>query len=144
MKRSELKTILKPLIKQCVKETLLEEGVLSNIIAEVVKGVSPTLTENKQTHAQDNSNSKQQVLLEQQKRRLEEEQYQRLKEQKRKVLDATGFGSEIFEGIEPLAKGGTPGSSPSTDALAGTDPNDSGVDISGIMALGGNKWKNLI
>jgi len=142
MKRSELKTILKPLIKQCVKETLLEEGVLSSVIAEVVKGVAPILTENKQVHIQDNS--KQQALLEQQKHQIEEEKHQRLKEQKRKVLDATGFGNEIFEGVRPLTEGGAPGSAPSHGPLAGTDPDDSGVDISGIMALGGNKWKNLV
>jgi len=139
MKRSELKTILKPLIKQCVRETLLEEGILSNVVAEVVKGMSPVLTENS---IQDNF--KQQKLLGQQKRQLEEEKYQRAKEQKRKVLDATGFGSEIFEGVAPLTEGGNPGSSPSHGALAGTAPDDSGVDISGIMALGGDKWKNLI
>jgi len=139
MKKTELKAILKPLIKQCVKETLLEEGVLSNVIAEVIKGVSPTLTENRQPQ----DNFKQQALLEQQRHHLEEEKYQRLKEQKRKVLDATGFGSEIFDGVKPLTEGGSPESGPSRGALAGTDPGDSGVDISGIMALGGNKWKTL-
>jgi len=142
MKRSELKTILKPLIKQCVKETLLEEGVLSSVIAEVVKGISPTLTERRQSPSPDNS--KQQALLEKQKHQIEEERYQRLKEQKRKVLDATGFGNEIFEGVRPLTEGGSPESEPQSGPLAGTDPEDSGVDISGIMALGGNKWKNLI
>jgi len=139
MKKTELKAILKPLIKQCVKETLLEEGVLSSVVAEVVKGVSPGLVENRQT--QDNSNHA--VRLEQQRRHVEEERYQRLKEQKRKVLDATGFGSEIFEGVKPLTEGGSPESGPSRGPLAGTDPGDSGVDISGIMALGGNKWKTL-
>jgi hypothetical protein len=142
MKRSELKTILKPLITQCVKEVLLEEGVLSGVVAEVVRGVSPVLTEGRQSSPPDNS--KQQALLEQQRRQVEEEKHQRLKEQKRKVLDATGFGSEIFEGVKPLTEGGDPGSGPTPGALAGTDPSDAGVDISGIMALGGNKWKNLV
>ena len=142
MKRTELKNILKPLIKQCVKETLLEEGILSNVVAEVVKGMSPILTENTQTRIQDNP--KQQKLLEQQKRQIEEERYQRLKEQKRKVLDATGLGNEIFEGVKPLTEGGNPGADPSPGALAGTDPGDAGIDISGIVALGGNRWKNLI
>ena len=36
MKRSELKAI----IKECVKETLFEEGVLSEIIAEVAYGIT--------------------------------------------------------------------------------------------------------
>jgi hypothetical protein len=26
----------------------------------------------------------------------------------------------------------------------GVDPNDAGIDISGLMAAGGNKWKSLI
>jgi len=142
MKKTELKTILKPLIKQCVREALLEEGILANIVTEVARGFSPLLSERKEVHTQ--GNLEQQRRLEQQKQHLEEEKYQRLKEQKRKVLDATGFGNEIFEGVSPLAEGGSPGADPSPGPLAGTDPVDSGVDISGIMALGGHKWKNLI
>ena len=46
MKASEFKKILKPLIEQTVKDVLLKEGVLSRIVAEVAKGLSPTLTEN--------------------------------------------------------------------------------------------------
>jgi hypothetical protein len=142
MKRSELKTVLKPLIKQCVKEVLLEEGILSRVVAEVARGLSPVLTENKHVPAQ--PNLQQQKLLEEQRHQVEHEKRQRLKEQKRKVLNATGFGGEIFEGVEALQKGGAPEDSPSAGALADTDPNDAGVDISGIMALGGDKWKNLI
>ena len=145
MKRTELKNILKPLIKQCVRETLLEEGILSNVVAEVVKGMSPMLTENKQVSIQ--NNSKQQAELEQIRFQTEEEEHQRLrkiKEQKRKILDATGFGGEIFEGVKPLTEGGNPENSPAPGALAGTDPDDSGVDISGIVALGGDRWKNLV
>ena len=50
MKRSELKAI----IKECVRETLLEEGLLSNIVSEVVRGFSPLLTENKTYHFSEN------------------------------------------------------------------------------------------
>jgi len=32
MKQSELKKALKPLIKQCIKEVIFEEGALSTII----------------------------------------------------------------------------------------------------------------
>ena len=38
MKKQELAKILKPLVKQCIKEVLFEEGVLSNVISEVVIG----------------------------------------------------------------------------------------------------------
>ena len=40
MKTNELKKVLKPLIKQCIKEVIFEDGVLSGIIGEVVKGVN--------------------------------------------------------------------------------------------------------
>ena len=33
---------------------------------------------------------------------------------------------------------------PGAQALAGVAPNDSGVDISGIMALSHGKWKDLV
>ena len=39
MKKSDLKKILKPIVKECIQEAFLEEGLLSNVIAEVVKGL---------------------------------------------------------------------------------------------------------
>lgn len=40
MKKSELKKVLKPLIKECIKEVLLEEtGVLAKVVNEVVSGM---------------------------------------------------------------------------------------------------------
>ena len=43
MKNNEFKKILKPLIKQTIKEVILEEGILSNIVAEVAKGLQGAL-----------------------------------------------------------------------------------------------------
>ena len=40
MKKTELAKILKPLVKQCIKEVLFEEGILSNIVSEVVTGLN--------------------------------------------------------------------------------------------------------
>ena len=48
-------------------------------------------------------------------------------------------GVNLFEGTEPLAKGGT--TSPAATApgaLAGVDPSDSGVDISAFFNAGAN------
>ena len=67
-----------------------------------------------------------------------------LKEQKRKVLDATGFGSEIFEDVEPIPTGGSLNDSSPPGTLSGVDPKDPGVDISGIMAVGAHKWNKLV
>ena len=38
MKSEELKQVLKPLVKQCIKEVIFEDGVLSGIITE--KGIA--------------------------------------------------------------------------------------------------------
>ena len=40
MNKNELKKILRPLIKECIKEVIFEEGTLSTIISEVVKGTA--------------------------------------------------------------------------------------------------------
>ena len=147
MKKSDLRRVLKPIVKECVKEALLEEGVLSGIISEVVKGVttSPLVESNKHRHSNTlNDVSKQQKMIEQQRQELHEEKRRRLKEQKIKLLNATGFGNEIFEGVEPLSTGGTPNATTPHSPLSGVDAKDPGVDISGIMAIGGDKWKKLV
>ena len=145
MKKTELKRVLKPLVRQCIKEVLLEEGVLSNVVSEVVSGLSPLLVENRTTLSQDVGHTAPRGdILEEQRAELEEEKRRMLKEQKIKVLNATGFGAEIFEGVEALPTGGDPETSPGNGALSGVAPSDPGVDISGIMALGGHKWNKLV
>ena len=48
MKRSELKKMIMPIVKECVQETLLREGLLSNIVSEVAQGMgNQFLIENK-------------------------------------------------------------------------------------------------
>ena len=42
MKKSDLKKVIKPLVKECIHEVLLEEGLLSNIVSEVAIGMSTT------------------------------------------------------------------------------------------------------
>ena len=49
MKKSELRQVLKPLIKECIKEVIFEEGILSNIVSEVAQGLGgQTIVETKQ------------------------------------------------------------------------------------------------
>ena len=69
-----------------------------------------------------------------------------MKEQKKKLLNATGLPANVFEGVTPLGKGGNPDGQHegAAGALADVDPHDPGIDISGIMALGGHKWNKLI
>ena len=43
MKKTELKQLIKPLVKECIHEVLLEEGLLSNVVSEVAKGLQGNL-----------------------------------------------------------------------------------------------------
>ena len=137
MKKSELKNI----IKECVKEILFEEGVLSNLVAEVAFGITKaqgSLVETKQP--------KQDPAIMQEARHQEQEsRRKKLMDTKKKMLNAIGSSkmSNVFEGTEPLRDGGSPGKASPQSPLSGRDPTDAGVDISGLFGLAGQKWKTL-
>ena len=138
MKKSEFKEM----IKESVKEVLIEEGVLKSVISEVVKAVGQTQTVQQPVATQ-------QTFTEQASLEAVEKQKQKLAETRKRMLDAIGKdsygGVDLFEGTTPIKKGGSPAApagAPSS-ALEGVDPNDSGVDISSLLG-GANVWKQLI
>ena len=147
MKKTDLKRILKPIVKECINEALIEQGLLSNIISEVVRGLQPIHTQ-PSVSTPNNEVVFQQEQLDEQRIDLEHEKQRRLKEQKRKLLDAAGFGTDVFAGTEPIHDGITTESKDHSGgkagALAGVAPSDPGVDIAGIMALGGRNWGKMI
>ena len=128
MNKNELKKILKPLIKECIKEVLFEEkGALSHIISEVADGLSlaPQKTVVKESpekkwlkRAKAASNNK-----------------QNLNERKKKLLDAIGNdaygGVDLFEGTTPAP---AQKSAQSRGPLSNVAPSDPGVDISNIFS----------
>jgi len=140
MKKGELKELLKPLIKQCIKEVLFEEGVLSNIVSEVVVGLKPApILENKIQNPQTES------VKQHEKENL---QRQKIEETRKKMGEAMGQsaynGINLFEGTEPLAKGGDPDAGESSmGALSGVDPSDPGIDISRLMEKAG-VWRSMV
>jgi len=128
MTKEELKKVLKPLIKECIKDVFFEPGVLSSVIKEVVSGMTGTTSTIKAKSTPLPSASKEEVV-------------KKIEETKKKMLesinrDAYG-GVDLFEGTNPLASAGAP-SSPSepegmnaaTNPLSNFDPSDPGVDIS--------------
>ena len=138
MKKQELQKILKPLIKECIKEVIFEEGVLSSLIKEVAVGLGSQQTIVETRVEEPTQDFSRQAV------QLQEEQRLALEERKRKIEESIGLGS-ILEGVEPLASGGTPGEPSSKSPLSGYAANDPGVDISGLMALaGGQNWKKMI
>lgn len=140
MKKQELQKILKPLIKECIKEVIFEEGVLSNLIKEVAVGIGSqqTIVETKAPEPEYDF-SRQRV-------ELQEEARSAMAERKRKLEESLGGGFEgIFEGVDPISSAGSVSDKPTSGPLSGYAPNDAGVDISAIMAIGGGKnWKNMI
>ena len=133
MKKTELKRLLKPMVKECIKECLYEEGILSSVVSEVVKGMSgniihekiePVKTAPPSLPVRNKSNA--------------------LNERKQKLLDAIGKdaygGIDLFEGTTPAPSQRTAESSAS-NPLGEVAPGDPGVDISGIVELGGKNWK---
>ena len=120
------------MIKECIKEVIFEEGILSSIISEVVKGTSQPLVESRQPTYQ--------------QPQVDYEAKQRAdKERRRKMLDSIGRdaynGVNVFEGTQPLreSKSTAPHGSKALDGVA---PNDPGVNLD---ALGVNTglWSKL-
>ena len=138
MKKSELKKVLKPLIKECNKEVIFEEGALSGIITEVAKGlgnvnvVAPS-TPQPIAESQNNFNKlRESSAVQEAKKRLEET--------KRDLQGSIGLQG-VFENTKPLketSKGTSEGAK--YGSLRDSDPRDAGVNIDGILNLTGG-WK---
>ena len=140
MKKSQLKSI----IKECVKEVLFEEGVLSNLVAEVAFGIAKaqgTLVETNMTPQEARKSKTDEAMI----ANLQEAERKKLLETKRKMLDAIGDSkmANVFEGTQPLKSGGTSEVGSAPGPMANRDPNDAGVDISGLFGLAGQKWNAL-
>jgi hypothetical protein len=129
MKVSELKRIIEPMIKDCIREVLLEEGMLSRIIKETAEGLSGVqiLKEEKQSKVSE-------------QKRIEESHKKNL-EARKKLLDSIGSqkfgGVDVFENTTPMAP-----ESSGKGALSGQDPNDAGVDISTLPGM--KNWGKLL
>ena len=137
MKRAELKKLIKPMVRECVQEALLKEGLLSNIVAEVAQGlgnqevIREIKEERPRLASPDNSS------------RLEE-----IKRERKQLLDAIGKdaynGVDLFEGTNPIRDSGNPSPTAQASPMHGQEPDDPGVDISGILSVGGKNWKALL
>ena len=137
MKKDELKKMLKPLIKECIKEVMFEQGTLSAIVSEVVQGLgNPVISESRSAPLPRPTN------------RLETNQEAKERRNqslaKRKQMFES-IGRDSFNGVD-LFEGTTPAPAPSKGgqgALSGMDPRDPGVDISKFMGSSSN-WKALV
>lgn len=131
MKKTELKEIIKPLVKECIQEVLIEEGLLSNVVSEVVKGLgtqsiveqAPVTRPTPQPKTNNNA----------------------LKEQRAALMSAINKdaynGVDLFEGTDAMS------SYEATTQPAGAidlgNPSDPGVDISSLMGPSTQIWNRI-
>ena len=131
MKKTELKRLIKPLVKECIHEILLEEGMLSNVVSEVAKGLgTTTLTEQRQ-----------QAPNEQRSMQTQASQTNaKMQEYRKSLMDSIGKdaynGVDLFEGTQPTSI-----REPSKGDPDLGDPRDAGVDISSIIGNASAVWK---
>jgi hypothetical protein len=144
MKRNELKELINPIVKECVNENiqaiLLESGLLSQVISEVVKGLQPVIVENKQPAKQQKAQflEENQELDEDSHMReiLKRSQAKKVVSNNKELLDSIGRtaykGVNIFEGISDIIPDEPVQAGPA-NPMQGIAPNDAGVDISGLL-----------
>ena len=135
MKKNDLKKLIKPLVKECIHEVLLEEGLLSNVVSEVAKGMQGNLVTETQTPQPTRTRE----------RLPKVDKTKQILEQRKKMMDAIGTdaynGVNLFEGTEPLSS-----HEATTNAAGSVDlgnPRDAGVDISSIMGGASKIWKAM-
>jgi hypothetical protein len=142
MNKSQLKKLIKPVVKECIQEVLIEEGLLTEVVAQVASGMSrQPIVENK-PKKRNNKLFNEDLQM----KRKSREANKKLQEHRKKLLDSIGGdaynGVDLFEGTEPLRNTGAPGQAHKPNVL-GDDPNDAGVDISSIMGNSSKIWQAL-
>ena len=142
MNKAQLKKLIKPVVKECIQEVLIEESLLTEVVSQVTAGLAQQpIVENKPKKTKDNLFNE-----DLQMKRKTQEVNQKLQEHRKKLLDSIGKeaynGVDLFEGTEPIRESGTPGASHRPNVL-GDDPNDAGVDISSLMGNASKVWQAL-
>ena len=142
MNKTQLKKLIKPVVKECIQEVLIEEGLLTEVVSQVAAGITrQPIVENKPKKTKDKLFNE-----DLQMQRKSREANKKLQEHRKKLLDSIGGdaynGVDLFEGTEPLRNTGTPGQAHKPNLL-GDDPNDAGVDISSIMGNSSKIWQAI-
>ena len=142
MNKSQLKKLIKPVVKECIQEVLIEEGLLTEVVSQVTAGLAKQpIVENKPKKTDDNLFNE-----DLQMQRKSREANKKLQQHRKKLLDSIGQGAyngvDLFEGTEPIKNSPVPGTTHRPDVL-GDDPSDAGVDISSLMGQAGKVWQAI-
>lgn len=142
MNKTQLKKLIKPVVKECIQEVLIEEGLLTEVVSQVTAGLAKQpIVENTPKKTTDNLFNE-----DLQMQRKSRETNKKLQEHRRKLLDSIGNdaynGVDLFEGTEPMRQSGTPGQAHKPSVL-GDDPSDAGVDISSLLGNASKVWQAI-
>ena len=137
MKKSEFKKLIKPIVSECIKESLMDDGLISGIIVEVVRGMSASQP------MVEAARPKVDPTAERMKRNaFNKEQSGKLKEHRAKLMSAIGGeafnGVNLFEGTTPAPAQGSPDQQ--ANPMSGQSPADAGVDIGNLFGSVGSSW----
>tara|TARA_R100000808_G_C2105651_1_gene121358 strand:+ start:530 stop:967 length:438 start_codon:yes stop_codon:yes gene_type:complete len=139
IKKSELKKILKPIVQECIRESILEDGVLSTIIAEVMRGTATrTLVESAPAPRPQPTQSSNSAFLKQQLNEIGNAGYSNISVPEPPTPKKMIGGIDVFANTEPIVEGSNKGG-----ALSGISPNDPGVNIDALANAMAGKWKIL-
>lgn len=125
MNKAKIKESIKPLVKECIMEILVEEKLLKEIVSQVAGGMQTrqVVVERKQEYVQE------------QPKKVSQPKHN-ISDLRKKMMEAIGKdaynGVNLFENTVPLRESGTPGVN-TQENLLGDDPSDAGVDISNLI-----------
>ena len=135
MKKSQLKQILKPIVAECIKESLITDGLISGIVSEVVRGMSAIASAPEAA-------SPEQPPSRMQQNAFGVKEGSKLKEHRQKLMAAVGQntynGVDLFEGVSPMV--GQNSQTQQAQPLSDQSPSDPGVDISNLFGAVGRSW----
>lgn len=138
MNKSDLKQLIKPLVKECIQEVLLEEGMLSNIVSEVVQGMQARPILESQAPKATTPSRAAEV-------RKMKESRQKMNARRKELMDSIGKdaynGVDLFEGTAPMTREETKGTPAGSVDLGSS--NDAGVDISSLVGGASHVWNAM-
>jgi len=138
MKKSDLKQLIKPLVKECIHEVLIEEGVLSSIVSEVAQGMQaqPLVESHVPARTPPNRDAEARKMKETRKK---------MNARRQELMDSIGKdaynGVNLFEGTAPMTKEETSNTSAGSVDLGNS--SDAGVDISSLVGGASHVWNAM-
>ena len=133
MKKEDLKKAIKPLVKECINEILIEEGLLSNVVSEVARGLQPVpIMESAPVPKASMGEQAAQTR-------------KKMNAQRKRLMDSIGSdaynGVDLFENTTPLTQREAAAPRPGNIDLG--SEADAGVDISSLVGNASKVWNAI-